>query len=71
LADAPSKPLSFLFLGVIFDVNGTIWNLLVAWSTARLSSRFAAGNRFKTWFNRCIGSLFVVIGIRLALAHDR
>ncbi len=70
-ADAPSKPLAFLFLGAIFDVNGTLWNLLVAWSTARISSRLAAGDAFKTWFNRCVGSIFVLVGIRLALAHDR
>ena len=71
LSDAPSKPLAFLFLGVIFDFNGTRWNLLVAWSTARISGRLGAGDRFKIWFNRCVGALFVVVGIRLALAHDR
>jgi threonine/homoserine/homoserine lactone efflux protein len=70
-SDAPHKPLAFLFLGVVFDVNGTIWNLLVAWSTARISGRLAAGEKFKTWFNRCVGSIFVLVGIRLALAHDR
>ena len=71
MADAPSKPVTFLFLGAIFDFNGTLWNLLVAWSTARISSRFAAGERFKIWFNRCVGSLFVVVGLRLVLAHER
>jgi len=71
LSDAPSKPLAFLFLGAIFDFNGTIWNLFVAWSTAQISSRLAAGDRVKTWFNRCVGSVFVIVGIRLALAHDR
>jgi len=71
LQDAASKPLAFLFLGVIFDMNGTIWNLFVAWSTARISSRLAASDSFKKWFNRCVGSLFVVVGIRLALARDR
>ncbi len=70
-SDAPYKPLAFLFLGIVFDVNGTIWNLLVAWSTARISGRLAAGEKFKTWFNRCVGSIFVLVGIRLALAHDR
>lgn len=69
-SDAASKPLAFLFLGVIFDLNGTIWNLFVAWSTARISKRLAAGGWFKTWFNRCVGGLFVFVGIRLALAHD-
>jgi threonine/homoserine/homoserine lactone efflux protein len=55
----------------IFFINGTLWNLLVAWSTARISSRFAAGDAFKKWFDRCVGSLFVFVGIRLALTHDR
>jgi threonine/homoserine/homoserine lactone efflux protein len=71
MADAPSKPVTFLFLGAIFDFNGTLWNLLVAWSTASISSRFAGGDRFKIWFNRTVGSLFVVVGLRLALAPER
>jgi threonine/homoserine/homoserine lactone efflux protein len=70
-SDAASKPLAFLFLGAIFDVNGTLWNLLVAWSTARLSMRLGASGLFKLWFNRSVGSVFVFIGLRLALAHDR
>jgi threonine/homoserine/homoserine lactone efflux protein len=70
-SDAPSKALAFLFLGAIFDFNGTLWNLLVAWSTARISSRLAASDSVKKWFNRCVGSIFVFVGIRLALARDR
>jgi threonine/homoserine/homoserine lactone efflux protein len=68
-SDAPSKPLAFLLLGVIFDFNGTIWNLLVAWFAARLS-RLAPGAAFKAWFNRCVGCLFIGVGIRLALTRD-
>jgi threonine/homoserine/homoserine lactone efflux protein len=70
-AEATSKPLAFLFLGAIFDINGTIWNLLVAWSTARLSKSLSPSAAFKRWFNRCIGCVFIFIGIRLALAHER
>jgi threonine/homoserine/homoserine lactone efflux protein len=69
-ADAGSKPLAFLFLGAIFDFNGTLWNLFVAWSAARLSMRLAPSAAFKRWFNRCVGSVFVFIGIRLALANE-
>ena len=69
-ADAGSKPLAFLLLGAIFNFNGALWNLFVAWSTARLSSTLAPGVAFKRWFNRCVGSVFVFIGIRLALAHE-
>jgi threonine/homoserine/homoserine lactone efflux protein len=70
-AAAPSKPLAFLFLGAIFDFNGTLWNLLVAWSTARISSRLAPSVAFKRWFNRCVGGVFILVGLRLALVHDR
>jgi threonine/homoserine/homoserine lactone efflux protein len=69
-SDAGSKPLAFLFLGGIFDFNGTLWNLFVAWSTARLSSQLAPSAAFRRWFNRCVGTVFVFIGIRLALAHE-
>ena len=69
-SDASSKPLAFLFLGALFDFNGTIWNLLIAWSTARLSSRLAPGGAFKQWFNRIVGAVFVFIGVRLALTYE-
>jgi threonine/homoserine/homoserine lactone efflux protein len=69
-SEASSKPLAFLFLGAIFNINGTIWNLAVAWSTARLSTSLAPNAAFKRWFNRCVGAVFVFIGIRLALAHE-
>ena len=69
-ADAGSKPLAFLFLGAIFDVNGTLWNLFVAWSAAHISGRLAPNESFKRWFNGCVGGLFIFIGIRLALVHE-
>ena len=70
-ADANSKPLAFLVLGMIFNFNGTIYNLAVAWSAAKLSSTLAPGDAFKRWFNRCVGGLFIFIGIRLALTQHR
>jgi threonine/homoserine/homoserine lactone efflux protein len=69
-ADAPSKPLAFFFLGAIFDINGTIWNLGVAWSAARITGRLSPGASAKKWFNRCVGGVFIGVGLRLALAHD-
>jgi threonine/homoserine/homoserine lactone efflux protein len=68
---APSKPAAFLFLGAVFDVNGTLWNLLVAWSAARISNHLAPSAAFKRWFNRCVGGVFIFVGLRLALVHDR
>jgi threonine/homoserine/homoserine lactone efflux protein len=68
-ADAPSKPLAFLFLGAIFNLNGTLWNLLVAWSAARFGAGFH-GTRLAVWLNRCIGGVFVYLGIRIAFAKQ-
>ena len=72
-AGAPPSPLAFLLLGCIFTVNGTLVNLLVAWSAARLGSLFQAGTqagRFAHWGDRCLGALFLFLGIRLALAEQ-
>jgi threonine/homoserine/homoserine lactone efflux protein len=68
-ADAPSKPLAFLFLGAIFNLNGTLWNLLVAWSAAHLGAGFHR-TRPAVWLNRCIGGVFVYLGIRIAFAKQ-
>lgn len=71
-AGAPPSPLAFLMLGCIFTVNGTLVNLLVAWGAARLGSIFQTGalaGRFARWGDRCLGALFLYLGVRLALAE--
>jgi threonine/homoserine/homoserine lactone efflux protein len=65
--DAPNKPLAFIFLGAVFNFNGTLWNLFVAWFAARVSAGIDR-SRLAVWFNRCIGSFFVFLGVRLAFA---
>ncbi|HEU6437940.1 MAG TPA: LysE family translocator [Nitratidesulfovibrio sp.] len=72
-AGAPPSPLAFLLLGCIFTINGTLVNLLVAWGAARLGTLFQAGTqagRFTRWGDRCLGALFLFLGIRLALAKQ-
>ena len=65
--DAAHKALAFLFLGVVFDFNGTLWNLFVAWFSARTCARLRE-SAFSLWLNRCIGGFFVYLGLRLAFA---
>jgi threonine/homoserine/homoserine lactone efflux protein len=65
------NPLAFLFLGAIFDINGTLWNLLVARLAAGISSALAPSMTFKQWFNRCVGGVLILVGLRLALADNR
>ena len=64
-----TRPSRSLLLGVIFNVNGTLWNLLVAGSAAGLGRRLVAGGRAATWLNRTLGGLFVCLGVRLALTE--
>jgi len=68
---ATSKAAALLFLGAIFNLNGTLWNLFVAWSSARISGGLMRNARFGRWFNRCVGGLFVVLGVKLALSSER
>jgi threonine/homoserine/homoserine lactone efflux protein len=68
-ADAPYKLIAFLFLGLVFNVNGTLWNLFVAWSTAKLGVRIATRGRGATWLVRTAGAAFVLLGVKLALSE--
>lgn len=65
---ATHKPLAFLFLGAIFNVNGTLWCLFIAWISARFRS-FGASRKAGRWLNRTVGGIFVLLGLRLALAE--
>jgi threonine/homoserine/homoserine lactone efflux protein len=64
---APHQALAFVFLGVLFTFNGTLWNLFVAWSSDRLAGGLLRGGRLAMWFNRFVGGVFVFVGLRLAL----
>ena len=68
--EAGSKALALLLLGVVFDVNGTLWNLFVAWSAAHVGARCRQGSRVTAWLHGCVGAAFVYIGARLALARQ-
>ena len=64
LPSAANKPLAFLFLGLIFAVNGVLWCLFLAWAAARVGT-LGVG----PWFSRGVGALFVALGLRLAFAE--
>jgi threonine/homoserine/homoserine lactone efflux protein len=68
-ADAPYKLVAFLFLGLVFNVNGTLWNLFVAWSAAKVGGRVAARGRAPIWLSRAAGAAFVLLGVKLALSE--
>ena len=66
---APNKPLAFIFLGVIFNFNGTLWCLFLAWATARLGS-IGIGRHAAVWLSRSVGAVFIYLGVRLALTKQ-
>jgi threonine/homoserine/homoserine lactone efflux protein len=68
--DAPSKWASMLFLGLLFNFNGTLWNLLVAWSSSKLTSRMKASPVVVRWLNRTAGGLFIWFGAKLVRSEN-
>lgn len=58
---------AFLLLGVVFTVNGTLFNLAVAWIAARARNHVGRMQRVALWVRRVTGLVFVGLGLRLAL----
>ncbi|HYS13504.1 MAG TPA: LysE family translocator [Burkholderiaceae bacterium] len=65
-ADAPSKPLAFLFLGALFVVNGTLFLFAVVLA-ANYARRLTAGAGARRVLNGGGGLLFALLAARLAL----
>jgi threonine/homoserine/homoserine lactone efflux protein len=70
-ANAPSKTAAFVLLGLTFVTTGTIWCLILAWFSSAFSARLRESPTVTAWLNRAVGSLFVFLGLRLAMAARR
>jgi threonine/homoserine/homoserine lactone efflux protein len=68
---APSKMTAFLVLGFAFVTTATIWCLVLAWFAAKFSERLRGNATVAAMLNRAVGSLFIFLGLRLALAARR
>jgi threonine/homoserine/homoserine lactone efflux protein len=66
--EASSKVLAFLALGLVFNFNGTLWNLGVAWFAAKVIALKPLG-RARALFQRALGGALVLVGLRLALSE--
>ncbi|HEY8026308.1 MAG TPA: LysE family translocator [Burkholderiaceae bacterium] len=67
---SPHKALAFVFLGVVFNVNGMLWCNFLAWSAATASARFKGNGKLANLLNRATGGLFVALGIKLVLSRQ-
>src|SRR5438128_7879355 len=65
----PDKVIAFLFLGLVFNINGTLWNLLVARIAATAGHRFRLAARAARCLQRAVGSALVALGVKLALSE--
>ena len=67
---AEHKALTFVLLGLLFNLNSLPVNLgyalLAAWAGQRLQSLRLG----LTWLERLAGTLFIAFGLKLALAHS-
>lgn len=67
----PSKMAAFFILGLTFVTTGTIWCLALAWFAAAFSARLRGNATIAAALNRAVGSLFIFLGLRLAVAVRR
>lgn len=67
--DAPHPALSFLVLGILFNVNSLPICLGYAWLAAWAARRLHVLRRAMGWMDRAAGVLFIGFGLRLALAE--
>jgi len=65
------NPLPFILLGIIFIIPGTIWCLALAVFAALISKKLKKTTRVYLWFNRITGSIFIGLGLKLALISKK
>ncbi len=62
-----AKVPAFLTLGFTFVATGTLWCLILAWFASAFSERLRGSNTISAVLNRAVGSLFIFLGVRLAI----
>jgi threonine/homoserine/homoserine lactone efflux protein len=68
---ASGQALAFVALGLLFNVGGTVVNIVVALLAATIRRWLAArgaGSAVGGWLQRAVGALFIGLGVRLALS---
>jgi RhtB (resistance to homoserine/threonine) family protein len=63
--EAGRGPLSFLFLGMLFVVGGTLWGLVLSLSASRATQAFRNNAAAMEWVQRASGCLYIALGLNL------
>lgn len=69
--DGASPTISFLFLGCLFDLNGTLVNIVFAVGAAKIAGKFRQSGNLARILKSAVGGLFIWLGVRLALTAQR
>lgn len=67
--ESPVKIAAFLALGLTFVATGTVWCLILAVAAARVRGFFAAHPQAFTRLSQAAGTVFVLLGVRLAVSE--
>ncbi|QUX95585.1 lysine transporter LysE [Marinomonas sp. CT5] len=68
--DTPNKALAFIFLGLVFNINGMVWCHILAWSSSSLSLKIKHNKLIANVLSKLAGSLFIGFGIKLAISKQ-
>jgi len=68
--DAPNKELSFLFLGLVFNLNGMLWCHFLAWTSSSVSKKIKQNKRITQYLTKFTGGLFIYFGLKLAFSKQ-
>lgn len=66
--DAPHKAAAFVLLGVIFCANSLIYCHILVLLTAIARQKIKSNGKINALLNKVLGTLFISLGIKLALA---
>jgi len=55
-----------LILGVTVNIIGITVNLILVYYSAMVTNKMRSSNRISNWLNKLMGSMFVLLGIKLA-----
>ena len=64
------KPLAFLLLGMLFNLDGLLVNIGWAVGAAWLSANIDAVRSSMHWLERAAGAMFLGFGLKLALSDN-
>lgn len=69
-AHSANKAAAMLSLGLLFMINGTIWNVVVAYSAATVANKLAQSSWVAITAKRVAGCAFLFLGFKLALSKN-